>query len=102
MAQGRQRLFLVCYDIANPRRLSRVHRFVLKHAIPLQYSVFITRKNTLEIQWLLDHLNQLIDPHKDDVRIYTLPNNLDAYTVGRHYLPEEVWVLAEEHGLVWT
>ena len=35
--------WLVCYDIAEPRRLARVWRAVREFGVPLQYSVFWAR-----------------------------------------------------------
>lgn len=39
MSTGRPVLHLVCYDIRDPKRLLRVHRFLRSQGFPLQYSV---------------------------------------------------------------
>ena len=41
MSYTERRNWLVAYDIASPRRLARVHRYLKRHAIPVQYSVFV-------------------------------------------------------------
>ncbi len=39
MAANKTRLYLLAYDIADPRRLTQVHRTVRAVGAPLQYSV---------------------------------------------------------------
>ncbi len=83
-------MYLIAYDIADPRRLSRVHRTLKKQGLPIQYSVFtvvIKRKALLRI---LESINRLIDPAEDDVRSYRLPEKPDIKTLGRQFFPEDV------------
>ncbi len=66
--------YLVCYDISDPRRLSRVFKLMKGRGIHLQYSVFhcsLTWENLLELK---EKLRWIIDESKDDVRIYPLPS----------------------------
>lgn len=65
--------YLVCYDIAKPRRLQRVYKLMKSWGIHLQYSVFHCRLTWLELQELKGKLNDLIHEEQDDVRIYPLP-----------------------------
>ncbi|MGD0960334.1 MAG: CRISPR-associated endonuclease Cas2 [Methylomonas sp.] len=90
MADNRPGLYLISYDIANPRRLSRVHRVLKKAGLPMQYSVFtvvIKRKPLLR---LLDRLEVLIDRRADDIRCYRLPEKRDVSALGRQYFPPDV------------
>ena len=41
MSQTATARYLVTYDIADPKRLSRLFRFMKKQGVPLQYSVFL-------------------------------------------------------------
>ncbi|MFM2318656.1 MAG: CRISPR-associated endonuclease Cas2 [Pseudomonadota bacterium] len=81
---ARQRLpHIVTYDIANPKRLRRIHRFLKKVALPLQYSVFLIEADAQRIEQLKTQLTTMIHPREDDIRIYPLPNQPDWCAVGR-------------------
>jgi CRISPR-associated protein Cas2 len=87
MAANQVRLFLLAYDIADPRRLVRVHRTVRNQGIPLQYSVFLVPGTAADIDGLLAELDCIIDPREDDIRVYPLPKVLDVVQYGRQWLP---------------
>lgn len=90
MANNKLRLHLICYDIADPKRLGRVHRFLRKQALPVQYSVFIAYVAPRTLAGILAGINEFIEPREDDVRCYTLPSEVDIVEIGRHMLPEGV------------
>ncbi len=95
MADGENGLYLIAYDIANPKRLSRVHRVLKKQGLPVQYSVFtvvIKRKALLR---LLDAINRLIQPAEDDVRCYRLPESTEIKTLGRQFFPDDVMLFTD-------
>lgn len=76
------RYYLVCYDIADPRRLQRVHRHVSQHTLALQYSVFLAHFNSTELCAFLAEVDSRIHPKFDDLRIYpVLPQT--AISLGR-------------------
>ena len=85
---------MICYDIADPRRLQKVHAFLRRHAMPVQYSVFLARLTERRLLSLLSDLARRIDPRSDDVRAYPIPREAEAVTMGRQYLPPGV-VLAD-------
>ncbi len=62
--------YLIAYDIANPRRLQRLHRALQAEAIAIQRSVFLIAGTVADIDRLLDRLATLIDPDEDDLRAY--------------------------------
>lgn len=86
----RRRTFVVAYDIADPRRLVRVHRFLKEHAYPVQYSVFLGTFSEPALNTLLEGLAKIIHPRKDDVRAYPLPTTPDIESLGRPVLPAGV------------
>jgi len=65
--------YLVCYDIADPRRLSRVFKLLKGKGRHLQYSVFCCSLTWQELQALKAELAERIESKEDDVRIYPLP-----------------------------
>ncbi len=81
---------IICYDIACPRRLGRIHRLLKKCACPLQYSVFLFTGTQLELQRCLARLQELMDPRHDDIRAYPLPQRGLRVCMGRATLPEGI------------
>jgi CRISPR-associated protein Cas2 len=80
----KQRLpHIVTYDIADPKRLRRIHRFMKKVALPLQYSVFLLEADTKRIEALLKQLRMMIKANEDDIRIYPLPHQPDWCSLGK-------------------
>jgi len=67
--------FLVCYDIADKNRLSKVARIVEKHAMRMQYSVYFYEQVTKkELDLFVKKIRKLIDQEEDDIRIYSIKN----------------------------
>ena len=85
-----RRRYLVCYDIADPKRLNRVHRFVARRAAPLQYSVFLVEMTAGALDMFLASVDNLIKRAEDDVRVYSLPDRTSFTTMGRGTLPDGV------------
>lgn len=86
MPANRRTPWLICYDIADPRRLQRVHRVARRHAIPLQYSVFHTIATRHEVLGMLHDIEEHIDPRQDDVRAYPLLTAARPVVVGGDFL----------------
>ncbi|MEZ5537196.1 MAG: CRISPR-associated endonuclease Cas2 [Thiolinea sp.] len=74
---------IVCYDIRCPKRLGRVHRYLKKRAIPLQYSVFLAQLDEKKRDKVLRDLRVIINLQQDDVRIYPLPEKPEWCTLGK-------------------
>lgn len=70
MSDPSTRRYVLAYDIADERRLSRVHRRVKKDGMALQLSVFDLSLGESRLRRLLGDLRTLIDEREDDVRIY--------------------------------
>lgn len=84
-----ERHYLICYDIANPRRLQRVHRVLKSKAIAVQYSVFLAPFAETDLDRLLMVLRAEIDEREDDIRVYpVIPAR--AVTLGSSLLPDGI------------
>jgi len=87
MAANQRRPYLLAYDIADPKRLTRVHRTVRSSGMALQYSVFLVVGTVRDLDQLLAALNVIISAKHDDIRVYPLPMAFDAEQYGRQWLP---------------
>lgn len=68
--------FLVCYDIADMKRLRKLAKLLETQAIRIQKSIFFYEKGTKSaIKKLIDDISVLIDHKEDDVRIYKIDIN---------------------------
>ena len=83
---------IICYVIACPRRLGRIHRLLKKHACSLQYSVFLFSGTQAALQNCLQQLQTLMDPRHDDIRAYPLPERGLRWCVGQSTLPEGIYL----------
>jgi CRISPR-associated protein Cas2 len=92
VATHESRAFLIAYDIAEPKRLVRVHRFLTRHAMALQYSVFAGVLTPFQVAAAVAGLQERIDAREDDVRIYPLPRKCYALTLGAQWTPEGVFL----------
>lgn len=90
MSRHDARPFLICYDIANPRRLGRIHRHLKQHALPLQYSVYYYHASEHQLQLRLQELRAIMDERADDIRAYPLPSRALRLHLGPGTLPEGI------------
>ena len=96
----KRRLYLICYDITDPNRLGKVGRFMVKHAIRVQYSVFAAELNAIELQMILAGLEGIIDRKTDDVRAYPLPRQGEVALRGRQMFPDDVLLIEDGPNLL--
>ena len=90
MSQNASARYLVTYDIADPRRLGRLFRFLKKQGVPIQYSVFLVEASATEINLLMVQIAKMIDANADDVRAYRMPERGWEITLGASILPDDV------------
>ncbi|MBP6058835.1 MAG: CRISPR-associated endonuclease Cas2 [Nitrosomonas sp.] len=90
MADSQSNLYLMAYDIADPKRLARVYRVLKQQGLPVQYSVFTVVLKRKALLHLLERINTLINQREDDVRCYRLPENSPADILGQQYFPDDV------------
>lgn len=86
--------YLICYDIADPRRLVRVHKCCKNYGIPLQYSVFLAELRRNQVEELISALRHLIG-REDDIRIYPLENGADGLHIGKTRFPQDLTLGAD-------
>jgi CRISPR-associated protein Cas2 len=94
MADSQRGLYVIAYDIANPRRLARIHRFLKKQGLPVQYSVFTVAIKRKALLRLLHNLKRWIIENEDDIRCYRLPQENDISTLGRQFFPGDVFLFS--------
>ncbi|ABI60448.1 MULTISPECIES: CRISPR-associated endonuclease Cas2 [Nitrosomonas] len=82
--------FIICYDITHPRRLARLHRYLVKRAVPLQYSVFLFSGDDRQLEHCMQGAIELIDEKVDDLRVYPLPSRGLKARIGQPALPEGI------------
>jgi CRISPR-associated protein Cas2 len=89
--------YLVCYDIADDRRLSHVLRYMKGKGVHLQYSVFHCVLTWPELMNLKEKLSGIINHKEDDVRIYPLPSDalIDVMGCGDR-VPEGVEIFMQQ------
>jgi len=77
--------WIVAYDIRDPKRLQRVWRYLHKEGMRLQYSIYLLRGNSQEVQKVVLKLKELIDQRMDDVRIYPLTDTTRIWGMGTQF-----------------
>jgi CRISPR-associated protein Cas2 len=65
-------LYVVAYDIADPRRLRRVAYYMERRALRCQKSVFLFTGDEAAVTALLDEAAPLLDPEQDVVQAWKL------------------------------
>lgn len=64
--------YLICYDVSSPRRLRRVHQFLLGFKVGGQKSSFECWLTRHELRKVRENLAHLIDQTEDRVHIFQL------------------------------
>lgn len=86
-------LFVIGYDISDPKRLNRVYRLMLRHATAIEYSIFLLSGTELATRKCMQEALKIIKPNEDDIRCYPLPIRGWQVRVGQSPLPA---------GITWT
>ncbi len=67
--------FLICYDIADEKRVGKVGKLVEKSAMRIQRSVYFYEQVTQEeLTVLLEKILTILDEEADDLRVYVVKN----------------------------
>ena len=70
--------FLVCYDIRDPKRLRKVHRFRKAYGEGWPYSVFYCPLKSIDRVRLENGLREIVNLKEDQILIVDLGSNEDA------------------------
>lgn len=82
--------YLIGYDISNKKRLQKIHKKMVKYAMPIQYSVFLFEGMKKDLDFCLSEILPLINKKEDDLRIYPLPDNVKQWRFGKTIMPEDI------------
>lgn len=77
--------WILAHDITDPARLGKVWRFLRKEGVRLQYSVYVLSGDRDKIQKIIDGLQNIIHPQRDDVRIYPITENTRIWGLGTQF-----------------
>lgn len=92
---SRRTVFLICYDIREPRRLARVATYLTRVGHRVQYSVFAAELTIAALDAVLGDIAELIDCQEDDVRAYSVPAVTDVTLLGRQVFPEDIMLVRD-------
>ena len=67
--------FLICYDIADEKRVGKIGKLVEKDAMRIQRSVYFYEQVTKEeLTLLIEKVLTILDVEADDLRVYLIKN----------------------------
>lgn len=67
--------FLICYDIADEKRVGKIGKLVEKNALRIQRSVYFYEDVSRdELSKLIEKILVMFNEDEDDLRVYTIKN----------------------------
>lgn len=82
--------YIVGYDVADRRRLQKIHKFMTSIGMPIQKSVFLVDCSEMRIKVCLREVSRLLNLRADDCRCYRLPVRGLRLHLGRAALPKGI------------
>ncbi|MDR0776276.1 MAG: CRISPR-associated endonuclease Cas2 [Azonexus sp.] len=79
----RRDLYLIAYDVRNPRRLSKIHRFLTGFKVGGQKSVFEIWATTAELRHIRAQLEAILTADEDRIHILALDPRMKPRCFGR-------------------
>jgi CRISPR-associated protein Cas2 len=71
----RKKDFLLCYDISDKKRLSKIAKIIEADAMRIQRSVYFYEKvSKKELKQMIERVLEVLDEKADDFRVYTIKN----------------------------
>ena len=74
--------YIVSYDIADPKRLKKIHRMLKKEGLAVQKSVFFVQGDEITVNALLQELEDVMETKEDDIRAYPVTHPGEVWTTG--------------------
>lgn len=88
-----RRPWLICYDVADPKRLRRTFKELQDAALPLQKSVFLAELTQAELERLLLRLADCINPQEDRLQVFVLHEPAAQRSLGQQVPAGKTWVV---------
>lgn len=79
---GSHRIFLVAYDVTEPRRWRQVYRYLLGYRVGGQKSVLEVMATPTELRDMREALMEMIDSDEDRLHIVALDPRMDTRCLG--------------------
>ncbi len=74
--------YLIAYDVRDPKRLQRLHRYLSRRSTALQHSLYLYNEREQNISDLLSEMQQFLRGHEDDLRLYPIHGPGDLWAGG--------------------
>ncbi len=81
--------YLIAYDVREPRRLQRLHRYLSRRSIALQHSLYLYSEHECDIDELLAGMREHVLDREDDLRLYPIRNPGTLWVAGNQALAME-------------
>lgn len=85
-------LYVIGYDITNPKRLVRMHRLLQKFAMPIQYSIFLFWGPQTHLDRCMALAKGLMNDKEDALCCYRLPLRGQKINLGAAGLPDGIFL----------
>lgn len=82
-------LYLIAYDISNPKRLNQVRHFLKGYSTGGQKSVYECFLTDWELEKVADSLEDLIKASEDRIHIFTMDGRTRTHTLGIALQPQD-------------
>lgn len=66
-------IYLICYDIVDDRRRTKLSKLLKTYGLRVQKSVFECKLNEQQFQYLQQKTSSMINLNEDQVRFYPIP-----------------------------
>lgn len=75
---------LLCYDVSDKKRLQRLQRYVSRHLLQIQYSIYYGVLSPSELTALITTIQSIVNANQDDVRLYNTQPISHAFLLGKN------------------